>query len=130
MAGLTNYAEDLALDAVFAGTLYIGLFSVTPTDAYTSGSPDGTEASGGGYARASATFDAASGGATANTGVVTFTESTGAWASGASLPYFGVFTAASGGSLIGYGTLTTARTVDAAGITLSFAAGALDITQD
>lgn len=109
--------------------VYIGLSSTTVAD-------DGsnfTEPTIGvaGYARKQCTgadWEAASAGATQNANALAFTESSGAWASSAPLTDFGIFEAATGGTCTAKGVLTNARTVDAAGITLQFAAGALDAT--
>ena len=76
MAGnLTNYLENKLIDH-FLGTtsytmpaaVYIGLFTVAPTDA-----GGGTEVTGGSYARQAATFSAASSGATSNDTNIDFT---------------------------------------------------------
>lgn len=137
MAGFTDVYENSLLDLVFRNqsytppaTVYVGLFTSAPNDAYTSGVPTGTEVSGGSYARTAATFGAASGGAISNSGSVTFPTSSAAWNSGSNITHFGVFEASSGGTMIGWGSITTPQAVGAANITLSFATGELDITLD
>lgn len=137
MAGFTDVYENSLLDHVFRNqsytppaTVYVGLFTAAPTDAYTSGVPTGTEVSGGSYARTSATFGAAASGSITNSGTVTFPTSSAAWNSGSNITHFGVFEASSGGTMIGWGSITTPQAVGAANITLSFAASALTVTLD
>lgn len=62
--------------------------------------------------------------------VLTMPTSTGAWAADAQLTYFGLFDAAGGGDLLLYGALSPNEQVGASGITLSFAIGALTVTQN
>ncbi len=126
----SDYLENKLLDHVFAGTsytppgtLYVGLSTADPLD-------DGSglaEPSGGGYARKAVTFGAAANGQVSNNAAVTFPESTAAWGT---ITHFAVFDAATGGNMLAHGALTTARNVDAAGITLSFGAGQLTISLD
>lgn len=110
--------------------VWIGLFSAAPTDA-----GGGTEATGGSYARvqvtqADASWAAPSGtpSSTSNSAAVTFPTSTATW--GGTMTHFGIFDAASGGNLIGWNSLTTPQSVAAAGITPSFAIGALTWSED
>ena len=138
MGSFGNYAENKVLDHIVGKTsftmptAYIGLKTADPTDD-NSGGTEPTITTGG-YARivtAGANWDAASGGATANAAALAFAESTAAWSTGATaLTHFIIMDAASGGNMLAHGSLTTARTVDAAGITLEFAIGELDITLD
>lgn len=127
MAGnLTNYLEDKLLDH-FLGTtqftipsaVYIGLFTVAPTDA-----GGGTEVTGGSYARQEATFSAASAGTTSNDTNVDFTGMPSA-----TTVAIGIFDALTSGNMLLYGTLTTNKTTDA-GDTLRIATGDLDISID
>ena len=127
MAGnLSNYLENKLLDH-FLGTtaftmpaaVYIGLYSVSPTDA-----GGGTEVSGGSYARQSAAFTAAASGATSNSANIDFTGMPAI-----TVVAIGVHDAASAGNLLLWGTLTTNKTTDA-GDTLRIATGDLDITID
>lgn len=129
----TNYLENKLLEhqtgtAFTAPTYYVGLSSTAPAE-------DGsniTEPSGGGYARAntSGKWGSPSAGSVSNNANIDFAESTGAWLAGASLPYFVLFDASSGGNACRYGTLGTARAVGAAGITLRFTSGQLTMTED
>jgi hypothetical protein len=135
MAGFTDATERAILDHVLSdpawtppATLYIGLSSTTPTEAGT----NFTEPSTGAYARVATTaadWSPASGTAPATKTTIatkTFPTATGDWLSGADLTHFGLFDASSGGSLIAWGALTTAKPVTN-GDTASFAAGALTL---
>lgn len=89
MANLFNYWRDQVLNAVphlvaptIPGTLYVALCSSLPTASQTGATiPELTSA--GGYARTAATFGAASGGSSTNSGAVTFPTSTGAYSAAA-----------------------------------------------
>lgn len=133
----SNYLENAILTHVFGGSpqftpltnVYVGLMLSDPGEA---GSPSEPAIATNGYARiniavADLTISANN---VSNTNTASFPPSTGAWAGGGSLTHFALFDAASGGNMLGSGSLTTPRTVDATGITLSFAAGELDITLD
>lgn len=134
MGSFTDYLENELLDHVFGGgdysrpaTLYIALSTTTISD-------DGTgmtEPSGGSYARAAVTnnatnWPAASGGAKANGTAITFAQASASWGT---IIDFAIMDAVSGGNMLGYGTLTTSKTIDS-GDTPSFAIGELDITLD
>jgi hypothetical protein len=67
-------------------------------------------------------------GQTSNTNTVTFPTATADWNSAATIGYFGIFDAASGGNLLYSAALTTARAVTN-GTTASFAAGAITVTE-
>jgi hypothetical protein len=76
---LTDYLEDKILQHVFMNvpytpptTVYVGLYTVAPTDIGT----DGTEVTGGSYARQPVSFDLAPGGAGRinNDALLTFTS--------------------------------------------------------
>ena len=138
MAGFSNYLETALLNHVFRTdtltkptNVYIGLFTATPSDA-----GGGTEVAGGSYARKAVSSADASWSAPAddsgaqeitNASAISFAESTGAWGT---VSHFGIFDASSSGNLLAWGSLTTSRTVDAAGITLTIAAGDLSISLD
>lgn len=68
------------------------------------------------------------GGASSNLGVVTFPTATADWNSAATIGFFGIFDAASGGNCLYTGTITTPRAVTN-GTTASFAAGTLTVTE-
>jgi len=126
MAGnLTNYLENKLLDH-FLGTtsytmptVYVGLFTVAPTDA-----GGGTEVTGGSYARQAAAFTAAASGATSNSANIDFINMPAA-----TTVAIAVFDASTSGNMLVYGTLTTNKQTDA-GDTLRIATGDLDISID
>ena len=127
MAGnLSDYLENKLLDH-FLGTttftkpttVYVGLYTVAPTDA-----GGGTQVTGGSYARQSAAFSAAASGTTSNTANIDF-----AGMPAATTVAIGIFDAITAGNLLLWGTLTTNKTTDA-GDTLRIATGDLDISID
>lgn len=115
--------------------LFVALFTTAPTDAYTSGSPTGTEVSAAGYARvavtqADGTWAAPSGSpsATSNSGTITFGAPTANWGS---IVAGGLIDTASGaGNLIYWNTLTTPKTVNNADPAPTFPAAAFGLTED
>lgn len=129
MGSKSDYLENKVLDHVLRNTaytspatVYVGLYTATPSDA-----GGGTELSGNGYARQSCAFSAASGGSISNSGTVTFgPNTTSGWGT---VAYFGIFDASSSGNLLYWGSLTASKTV-AVGDSVSFAAGALVVTED
>jgi len=138
MGSFGNYAELKVLEllvgktAFATPTAYIGLKTGDPTDAG-SGGTEPTDPTGA-YSRittAGANWDAAAAGAIQNGAALSFAESSGAWSTGATpLTHFIIMDASTGGNLLAHGTLTVARTVNAAGVTLTFAIGDLDLTLD
>jgi hypothetical protein len=130
MAAFTDILEAKVLNAIFNNVslayanVWVGLFSAAPNDA-----GGGTELTIGanGYARvqtAPADWTDATAGACSNANAITFPAASGSqW----SVAAFGIFSAASGGDLLGYGTLSTTVPV---GVVLEFAAGELDVTLD
>jgi hypothetical protein len=134
MAGFSDYFEDAVLGSLFGavaysipGTYYVGLWTSSLSDAST-GSTAG-EPSGGSYARVSVTnnssnWDAVSGGATANTNLITFPMATAAWGT---ITDVGILDAASGGNLVAYAALSSSIVV-AQYDTVIFQPGDLDIT--
>lgn len=138
MAGsATDVFEKKILDYIFRnasmgldGTnVWVGLFTAAPSD-----SAAGTEVTGGSYARVAvvrtgAGWNAATGTSPAltdNTGAITFPTATGSWGT---VTHFGIFDAATAGNLLYWADLTATKTVGS-GDSASFAAGALDVTQD
>jgi hypothetical protein len=107
------------------GRVYVALCQTAPTE--TAG---GTEASGGGYSRAAATFALMSSpsNAASNAAAVEFLAATSAWGT---IGYFELWTAATGGTRLYWGPLTDPADgvpieIDvAAGDTVRFSAGAL-----
>lgn len=141
MANLSDYLENKLVDHILRAatfskptTVYIGLFTVNPSD-----SGGGTEVSGGSYARiqvgpGDASWTATQGGTTGNssgTGGQTnnaadtiFTQATANWGT---VTGIGIFDAVSGGNLLFWGALTTSKTVNN-GDQFKIAAGNCPIT--
>lgn len=119
--------------SIFGSSVYVGLSSTDPADGV-------TEPVSGGYARVlvgaynqSAThkFGDPDGGAVVNNDFIYFPESTDSW--GATLHYFVLFTAATGGTVLGYGLLesngeATPITVSAEKTVVMFRPSALTIS--
>jgi len=133
-SGFSDYFENKVVGYLFGNvayslpaTYYVGLWTASLSDSST-GSTAG-EPSGGSYARVSVTnnssnFDAASGGATANTNLITFPMATASWGT---VTYVGICDASTGGNLIAYADLGTSISV-AQYDTVIFKPGDLDIT--
>lgn len=128
MAALSDYAEKLLLDwmmttgsATRPTAWYVALYTAAPSD-----SGGGTEVSGNGYSRQSATFAAAStpGGTTSNTNDVIFTASGGNWGT---VSHVGIFDNSTGGNLLWHGSMTSSKVVND-GDTLEFSIGNIDLT--
>lgn len=134
MAGsFSNYLENALLNQIFRGTaysfpgtLYVGLYTVAPSDA-----GGGTEVSGNSYARVSVTANTSNwvestAGATSNSSAITFPQATGNWGTVVAL---GIFDASTSGNLLAWADLTTSKLIGN-GDTPSFASGDLDVTLD
>jgi len=128
---MSDDLENKLINHIFRNTdytrpanIYLALFTAAPSD-----SGGGTEVSGGSYARqavatgASTGWDAASGRATANTGVVTFPTATADWGT---ITHVGVFDASTSGNLMFHGALSSNKTVSNGDI-FRFNAGEFDI---
>lgn len=124
----SDYLENELLDHVFKvgaftqpTNIYVALSTTDPGD-------DGStiaEPSGGSYARTVMnSWNAASGGATANTSAITFPTATASWGT---ITHFALFDASTLGNMLAHGALTTSKAVGT-GDTPEFAAGALDVT--
>lgn len=155
MPAWSDFAENKLIDFLFRGqalgitgasagagsgptTLYVALFTVSPTDA-----GGGTEVTGGSYARVAVTSSlanwagtqgagttaASSGtsGQTSNNNPVTFPSPTANWGTVVAV---GVYDAATGGNLVAWGALTTGKTVNNGDAAPTFAAGALQFQID
>jgi len=127
MAALSDYAENLLLNWLMTAgaatrptSWYVALYTAAPSD-----SGGGTEVSGNGYSRQSASWDTASGtgGTTANSGSISFTAAGGSWGT---VTHMGIFDASSGGNLLWHGALAASKTV-ADGDTLQFSTGNIDL---
>jgi hypothetical protein len=106
---LTNYAENKVLNHILGvaaftmPTVYLALFTADPTEAGT-----GTEVSGGAYARKAIAFTTATTGATSNSADVLFDTATASWGT---ITHVGLMDALTGGNMLWYGALSTAKTV-------------------
>lgn len=108
---LTNYGERTALSLLKrASGLYLAFFTAAPSE-----SDNGTEVSGGSYARQAISFsDPATDddGTTSmsNAAGIEFPTASSAWGTVVS---WGIFDARTSGNLLWYGTLTTQKTLTA-----------------
>lgn len=133
MANMSDYLENQLASSFFASgsfsfpaSLYIGLFTATPTDA------SGTEVSGGSYARANGakgswTVATAGDGSTqaTNNNAITFPNApTANWGT---ITHFGIYDALTSGNLLFWGELSASRTVNSGDGAPQFSAGALAI---
>ena len=125
----SNYLENKVLDHVFGGTaytapttLYVGLHTSNPDE-----DDSGTEVSTGGtaYIRKSVAFTV-TGAAADNDGAVEFDTATASWGT---ITHVGIYDAESGGNLLAYAALTTAKVIDT-GDVFRVPAADLDITLD
>jgi hypothetical protein len=114
MASFTDYTENLALTYLFTTgsvtrptTWYVGLFTAAPSD--TGG---GTEVSGSGYARVSAGTISGSGTATTFTNAAAIEFAAASGGNWGSVGWAGIFTDLSGGTLLAWAPLTTAKTIN------------------
>ena len=119
MARLPTAGQDAALDAIVtpSTTYYLALFTSDPGLTGASG-----EVSGGSYARQAIVFGTASAGVMASTAAQTFTNMP---AEGGGIPYFGIFSASSGGTYVYGGTTAGLSGAIVAGTPISFAIGAV-----
>lgn len=129
MAGsYTDYLEDKILRHVFANTsytppatIYVGLFTVAPTD--TGG---GTEVSGTSYARQSGTFTVSGTGTTAtNSANIEYPAAGSAWGTVVAVA---LFDASTGGNMLAWADLASSRVI-ASGDVFRIPASGLTITQ-
>lgn len=133
-SGITNTCANLLLNrylravaGTFPATLYIGLFTATPSD--TGGGTEVTTGQITNYARqaivaGTGAFSAAAGGSCSNSAIIDFGTSSGG--TGATVTQWGMFDALTVGVLQFWADLTTPQTV-ASGNPYSFAIGALVI---
>jgi hypothetical protein len=128
VAGFSDYYENKVIDHMLRNqaftppsTVYVGLYTVAPTDA-----GGGTEVSGGSYARQAVTLAAASAGATQNSSDITFPTATADWGT---IVAAGLFDASTAGNLLAWNNLTASKTVNS-GDTFKITAGSLTISVD
>lgn len=127
MSEATNYLENKLLDHILRvatftmpSGIYLALFTVAPTDA-----GGGTEVSGGGYARKSVSFNAASSGISTNSTALEFTNT--GWAG--TVVACGLYDNVTAGNLLAYTAISPTLAVSS-GETVTVAAGALTVTID
>lgn len=129
MAGsYTDYLEDKILRHVFTNTsytppatVYVGLFTVAPTD--TGG---GTEVNGTSYARQSAAFTVSGTGTTAtNSANIEYPAAGSSWGTVVAVALFDAVTA---GNMLAWSDLTSSRTITS-GDVFRIPASGLTITQ-
>jgi hypothetical protein len=134
------YVDNALLQLLFNNTaftalsnVYLALSTTTPSQTKGSTTPywNFTEPSGNGYARVTiaattANFPAPTTGSTYNNISVSFPQATG---SQGTVTYFGLFDAATGGNLLGYGALNTPQTI-VSGNVLTFAVNQLTMSNN
>lgn len=133
MGSFSDYLENALLDHVFEGSAYtqpvhtwIALTTHLISDSESGGNLRENSLTGAYARRVCLTWDAASGGATANTEDLTFAQATDDWGI---ITTFAIMDTATvdTGNILAYGTLTISKSVQS-GDTPKFATGDLDIT--
>ena len=129
MSSFTDFTESLVLtwlltngSATRPTAWYVGLFTAAPSD--TGG---GTEVSGSGYARVVTGTISGSGTATTFTNAAAIEFAAASGGNWGSVGWAGIFDASTGGNLLAWAPLTTARTIND-GDVLRIPAGDLDVT--
>ena len=123
----TDYLENKLVAHTFSATaytspstVYVALYTVAPTDSTT-----GTEVSGGGYARQSASFTT-TGNAATNDSAIEYPTATGNYGTVVAVA---ILDASSSGNMLAYATLSASKTIST-GDVFRIPAGDLDITLD
>ena len=123
----TDYLENKLVAHTFSNTaftspssVFVALYTVAPTDSTT-----GTEVSGGGYARQSASFTT-TGNAATNTSAIEYPTATGNYGTVVAVA---ILDASSSGNMLAYATLSASKTIST-GDVFRIPAGDLDITLD
>jgi hypothetical protein len=125
----SDFLENAILDHVLRNVAYapsttieVYLFNTLPN----AGGAGGEEVSGGSYSRQTVTFGAPIEGTVANVGAVTFPAATASWGTIVGL---GLYTDGGAGSrLLYFGALSVPKVIDT-GDQLSFASGALTVSE-
>jgi hypothetical protein len=114
MSSFTDYTENLVLTYLFTTgsatrptAWYVGLFTAAPSD--TGG---GTEVSGSAYARVVTGTISGSGTATTFTNAAAIEFAAASGGNWGSVGWAGIFTASTGGTLLAWAPLTTAKTIN------------------
>ena len=123
----TDFLETKLVSHTFSATaytspstVYVALYTVAPTDSTT-----GTEVSGGGYARHSASFTT-TGNAATNASAIEYPTATGNYGTVVAVA---ILDASSSGNMLAYATLSASKTIST-GDVFRIPAGDLDITLD
>ena len=123
----TDFLENKLVAHTFSATaytspstVYVALYTVAPTDSTT-----GTEVSGGGYARQSASFTT-TGNAATNASAIEYPTATGYYGTVVAVA---ILDATSSGNMLAYATLSASKTIST-GDVFRIPAGDLDITLD
>jgi hypothetical protein len=126
MAAFSNYLEDALINGTLRATtytapttVYVALFLNDPGE-----DASGTEVSGNGYARQSATFAAPSNGAASTDADVQFPQATGTQGT---VTHFAIFDALTTGNMLYHGALTASKTIET-GDVFKIATGNLTVT--
>ena len=128
----SNYLEEQILNAVLRGQTFPSISTVYVALMLTDAGEDntGSEVSGNGYERVSASFTAPSQDGTVsfveNNSQVEFPEATGTWGD---IGYFAIYDSSTGGNLLFYGALNQEQTVEASQ-TLRFNTGEITVRID
>ncbi|MCB2309050.1 hypothetical protein LGL08_20310 [Clostridium estertheticum] len=110
MSMMSDFLENAMINTVLrgqsyaAGSVYVGLFTVNPTDANTEG-----EVTGASYVRQVVTFEVPLDGETSNTVDVLFPISTEAWGV---VTHIGLFNAVTGGNMLFHAPLEFEKTMN------------------
>lgn len=123
----TDYLENKLVAHTFSNaaftspsSVFVALYTVAPTDSTT-----GTEVSGGGYARQSASFTT-TGNAATNASAIEYPTATGNYGTVVAVA---ILDASSSGNMLAYATLSASKTIST-GDVFRIPAGDLDITLD
>lgn len=119
---LVASGETTVLSALMAGTRYVSLHTANP------GPSGASEVSGGAYARQGSTFSQSGSNPTtaSNADLMTFPQASAPWGT---ITHFGVWDAVSGGNLLAYEAVTTAKAIDTADVA-RWPIGSLTVTAD
>lgn len=135
MTAASNYLENKVLDHVLTATgytapttRYLALFNNTSTNAAANLEAgtltDEVSTSGTSYVRKQVSFASASGGSSATNATVTFDAATASWGS---VTHVAVMDNSTGGNVLFWGAVTTAKTIDS-GDTFQVTSGNLTIS--
>jgi hypothetical protein len=118
---LATTGESTVLNALLAAR-FVSLHTANP------GNTGASEVAGGSYARQAATFANTGNNPTvaSNTGIIQYPTATAPWGT---VTHFGLWSAASGGSFLGYNSVTTPKSIDTDDIA-RWEIGKLTVTTD